>query len=204
MANEYAVNQADLSAVADAIRQKGGTSDALAFPGGFVNAVAAIQAGNGGGVGGNAIQIGQNTNTPNFLNLFWALENGTAKTGEFTLAATLPNTETLIIDSGLQTITGLFYVNADYVYTGTSAMPEYGVWGLYMENPNGLVPVQVCGLSTYLSSGTQTGYPTGNLNFIVRGQYRIDGGKLYVTAQYNHHINYTPFMSGEKYVWVAW
>ena len=48
MANEYAVNQADLKAIADAIREKGGTSDALEFPGGFVDAVGAIQAGSGG------------------------------------------------------------------------------------------------------------------------------------------------------------
>jgi hypothetical protein len=45
MANEYAVNQADMKAVADAIRSKGGTSDALTFPGGFVDAVDAIEAG---------------------------------------------------------------------------------------------------------------------------------------------------------------
>lgn len=50
MANEYAVNQADLKAVADAIRSKGGTSDALTFPGGFVDAVGAIQSGGGGGI----------------------------------------------------------------------------------------------------------------------------------------------------------
>lgn len=49
MANEYAVNQADLTAVADAIRSKGGTSDALSFPNGFVSAVSAIQTGTGGG-----------------------------------------------------------------------------------------------------------------------------------------------------------
>lgn len=47
MANEYLVNSADLTAVADAIRTKGGTSDALAFPGGFVEALEAIQAGGG-------------------------------------------------------------------------------------------------------------------------------------------------------------
>lgn len=48
MANEYAVNQADLRAVADAIREKGGTSGALMFPGGFADAIAAIQSGSGG------------------------------------------------------------------------------------------------------------------------------------------------------------
>ena len=45
MANEYAVNRADLAAVADAIRTKGGTSGALTFPGGFVDAVEGIQTG---------------------------------------------------------------------------------------------------------------------------------------------------------------
>ena len=48
MANEYLVNSDDLTAVADAIRQKGGTSDVLTFPGGFVNAVGSIEAGGGG------------------------------------------------------------------------------------------------------------------------------------------------------------
>lgn len=47
MANEYLVNSADMTAVADAIRTKGGTSDALEFPGGFVDAVGAIQTGSG-------------------------------------------------------------------------------------------------------------------------------------------------------------
>lgn len=52
MANEYAVNSTDLTSVADAIRSKGGTSDALSFPNGFVSAISAIQTGssdNGGG-----------------------------------------------------------------------------------------------------------------------------------------------------------
>lgn len=44
MANEYLVNSIDITAVADAIRAKGGTSDALTFPGGFVDAVSAIRA----------------------------------------------------------------------------------------------------------------------------------------------------------------
>lgn len=45
------VKSESLAAVADAIRTKGGTSDALTFPGGFVDAVGAIQAGSGGGSG---------------------------------------------------------------------------------------------------------------------------------------------------------
>lgn len=45
MSNEYAVNSADLTEVADAIRTKGGTSESLIFPGGFASAIANIKAG---------------------------------------------------------------------------------------------------------------------------------------------------------------
>ena len=45
MANEYAVNTADLTAVADAIRAKSGTSEGLSFPDGFVAAIAGISTG---------------------------------------------------------------------------------------------------------------------------------------------------------------
>lgn len=41
------VDDASLTAVADSIREKGGTTGALAFPDGFVSAVQAIQAGGG-------------------------------------------------------------------------------------------------------------------------------------------------------------
>lgn len=41
--NDYLTNTTDLKAVADAIREKGGTSDSLVFPDGFVSAVAAIK-----------------------------------------------------------------------------------------------------------------------------------------------------------------
>lgn len=51
---DSAVLEANLKAVADAIREKGGTSDTLAFPSGFADAIAAIEAG-GGGFAPNAI-----------------------------------------------------------------------------------------------------------------------------------------------------
>ena len=43
------VNDNSLASVADAIRSKGGTSDTLVFPDGFVSAISAIQTGGGGG-----------------------------------------------------------------------------------------------------------------------------------------------------------
>ena len=47
---DSAVLDAGLKQIADAIREKGGTSDSLAFPTAMAEAIAAIQAGGGGGI----------------------------------------------------------------------------------------------------------------------------------------------------------
>lgn len=47
MAHEYSVNQSDLVLVADAIRTKGETTEALAFPDGFVAAIEGLKSGGG-------------------------------------------------------------------------------------------------------------------------------------------------------------
>ena len=44
---EYLTNTTDLTKVASAIREKGGTSDLLVYPDGFVTAIQAIQTGGG-------------------------------------------------------------------------------------------------------------------------------------------------------------
>lgn len=54
---DSAVLDAGMKSVADAIRLKGGTSDALVFPEGFVSAISAIQTGGGSG-GGQAFKCG--------------------------------------------------------------------------------------------------------------------------------------------------
>ena len=46
---DYLVKSTELVSVADAIRAKGGTTEQLAFPAGFVSAVERIQSGGGGG-----------------------------------------------------------------------------------------------------------------------------------------------------------
>ena len=46
---EYLTNTTDLTKVAAAIREKGGTSDLLVYPDGFVTAIQAIETGGGGG-----------------------------------------------------------------------------------------------------------------------------------------------------------
>ncbi|MBR5559937.1 MAG: hypothetical protein IKU73_00815 [Clostridia bacterium] len=73
MANEYAVNSADLKAIADVIRAKAGVDGALAFPDGFAEAIAAITS--GGAAGGLVYDMGEftvqediNTNNLGYVN----------------------------------------------------------------------------------------------------------------------------------------
>lgn len=55
---EYLTNTTDLTKVASAIREKGGTSDKLVYPDGFVTAIGNIQTGGGG------VDMRLNTITP--------------------------------------------------------------------------------------------------------------------------------------------
>ena len=70
---QYKVKDTSLAAVADAIREKAGTSDALEFPGGFVEAVNGISG--GGFVDGNltfaehTVTVTEDNGVTNFANL---------------------------------------------------------------------------------------------------------------------------------------
>ena len=54
---------ADLTSVANAIRTKGGTSASLAFPAGFVSAIAAIPTGGGSAIQSGSFVLASNTKT---------------------------------------------------------------------------------------------------------------------------------------------
>lgn len=63
---ERIVQEESLTTVADAIRAKGGTTDALPFPTGFADAIAAIQAGGGGGISAYVETVTFAENTLNY------------------------------------------------------------------------------------------------------------------------------------------
>ncbi len=77
MANEYLVNSADLTSVADAIREKGETTEQLVFPSGFVTAIENMK----GGADLNFEIVGGTTQPSNPKeNTIW-VNTGTAITG---------------------------------------------------------------------------------------------------------------------------
>lgn len=197
MANEYLVNSSDLTAIADAIRAKGETSEALVFPGGFVEAVGVINA----GAGGNAVQIGQDTPL-NILKLFHALETGNCVTGEFTVSSYLPNTPTLLFSTGLKTVTGLFTVDRDWYFGYSSG--ERTVFSLFITLADNHFMNFCCNNNgTSLSANSTLSNP---LLVRVNTDYTKfdENGDFYVQASFGGNSNYTPFEINHRILWVAW
>lgn len=60
---DSAVLEAGLTAIANAIREKGGTSETLAFPDSMAEAIAAIEAGGGNVISGEITLLGGDSNT---------------------------------------------------------------------------------------------------------------------------------------------
>ena len=165
------------------------------------DAVGTLVAGYGGG-GGSSIGI-QNTPIPNILNMFYALEHGTAATGEFTLAQAIPNTSTEILDTGLSTVHGLMIVDESQGTLNTGGSPENLLFGIAFNPGATTADYSFYRATSYMEYGTN---PNGVLRgFLPRvNSWEVTNGKLYVTAAFNRNDTYTPFHSGHTYRWVAW
>lgn len=197
MANEYLVNTSDLTSVADAIRAKGETSEVLAFPVGFVEAVGAIQAGSGGGV---SLPY-EGAETPlNTQNIFAALSAGSVKTGEFTLAAPLPNTETLVFSTGLSVVRGILLLCEDFDFDNKPSGNDCVVsnWMFFTDDEQ-TKPRWSYGANIYSGLFNASGFSFPRVSSV-----RLESGNLYATASYGGNNNYTPFLAGLKFVWLAW
>lgn len=153
--------------------------------------------------GSSGIKIGiKTTSIPNILNMFYALENGTATTGEFTLARTIPNTSTLIFDTGLSTVNGLFIADESQATLNTGTSPENTLLAIVFNPTSSTGTYAMTRLNIRLSYGASGGLSTSFINRV--SAWEVSDGKFYATGTYNRHSNYTPFSAGHTYRWVAW
>lgn len=191
---DYKVSDTDLIDVADAIRAKTGRSADLEFPDEFVSEI--------GSISGGGINIGiLSTPIPNLLNMFYALEHGTAVTGEFTLSQTIPNTETLMFSTGLSTVHGLLIVDESQDTLNTGNTPENTFLAMVFN------PTSEGGADYALTRlNVRMAYGAGNSSnsFLNRCSWSVRNGNLYCTGTYNRHATYTPFAANHTYRWVAW
>lgn len=116
------VDDTSLTSIAEAIRTKGGTTDQLVFPAGFISAIEAIKT--GGGVGGNLV------------------------TGEVTFESDLNlYSKSLTIDTGLVTATA-----AMIIAKNDSSLPSTSYIWFLLKGESGLIEVLKKGGAVYGNS----------------------------------------------------
>jgi len=163
--------------------------------------------------GGGGTQIGIEMPKANLLSILYALEQGTAKTGTFTLSTTLPSTATTIFDANDTTVTNFVIMaeNVQATNTGTSNAATF-VMNLFWIQSQTLRQIfssplnnRQDNVSNYLSVASNKDISiTSSSNSYISAYWDWSNGVLSVKAQYNKHTTYTPFASGVTYRWVAW
>ena len=139
------------------------------------------------------MSIGKDYPNGNISNMFYALENGIAKTGTFSFKKAI-SSETMIFDVDIETIRGICIYDEDVSGQNEGSTPENTLLSIgFFENG-----IYKYGVSRITSNNIATP------KFLVRCTYRIDGGKLYVTPDFAGNKNYAPFYPGHNYRYVVW
>lgn len=176
-----------IASLIDAANAKTGKSDTD-----LTAAVGSLIAGFGQDGAGEA--IGTDDTLSSITGMLYALTSGNFVHGSFTLANPLPNTETLVLSTGLEKINGLLIAADEFPRVHETANQRIGMF-LYLPD------VEIVNALNWSYYHTTVSV---KLDVIVQGKTRIDGGDFYVTAAYNGNYNYTPFAPGVTYTWVAW
>lgn len=163
--------------------------------------------------GGGGTQIGIETPKANLLSMIYALEQGTAKTGTFTLSTTLPNTATTIFDANDTTVTNFVIMaeNVQATNTGTTNAATFAMNLFWIQSQtlrqifSSPLNNRQDNVGNYLSVANNKDISiTSSSNAYISAYWDWSNGVLSVKAQYNKHTTYTPFASGVTYRWVAW
>lgn len=162
--------------------------------------------------GGGGTDIGVQTPTANLLSMIYELNNGTAKTGTFTLAQTIPNTAVQIFDAEDATVTQFAIFEQGEIELDPNNNPSQAFMVLWLQSTDVLrrmilqdsyrnltQNVQV----SVVSPDTDVSVETG-ANYLLYANWTFDSGVLTVKGQYNRNAIYTPFRANKTYRWVAW
>lgn len=162
--------------------------------------------------GGGGTDIGVESPTANLLSMIYRLNNGTAKTGTFTLAQTIPNTAVQIFDAEDATVTQFAIFEQGEIELDTVNNPSQAFMVLWLQSTDVLRRIILQDSYKNLSQNVQvsTVVPTLDIsvetatNYWQFANWTFAGGVLTVKGQYNSNATYTPFRANKTYRWVAW
>lgn len=163
--------------------------------------------------GSSGQQIGIQTPNANPLAMLYALENGTAKTGEFTLATTLPNTATTIFDAQDTTVKNFVIMaeGEEGINTGMTTPAQFLMFMIWLQSST---LRQISTMPISCRNDSISGYSSIKNNAdisiassstqLLSAYWDWSNGVLECKGQYNQHAQYTPFKANITYRWVAW
>ena len=159
--------------------------------------------------GGGGTQIGIETPKANLLSMLYALEQGTAKTGTFTLSTTLPSTKQVIFDADDSTVKNFAIFEQDIgveILDGNNIMSKMLFW-LYDTNTSARTFFSVSDMIrenyTGYASTAQSNWDLTSTYFLY-SYWFFEDGVLSAQGQYNKNQQYTPFRANVVYRWIAW
>lgn len=125
---DYLTTDTELTSVANAIRTKGGTSEQLVYPTGFVSAIEAIPTGGSSASYNVTVQLTSPTSAGYASNPCCILYESDSLFGELTQVGQISSpTGSATVTVGKPIFTAMFYSNSSYlnVYSAR-AYPQYG------------------------------------------------------------------------------
>ena len=194
---EYLTNTTDLTKVASAIREKGGTSDSLVYPDGFVSAIQAIQT-------GTELQIivtvesgATVTATKGSLSVSGTSVNGTCtlivpEAGTWSVKATLSgqtsNTKNITFTDSYTT--SLTFFNATITVTvesGATVTLKKGGTTIATKTSNGTAVFTVTETGEYTVTATKNGQTTSGSVNVVSGTTSYSLTLSFVSSTLNNN-----------------
>lgn len=183
----------DLTAVADAIRTKGGTSAALAFPTGFVNAINDIS----GGGGIDLSDIAQAESLNNIGGLFQAMMDGTWAYQQKSFTS---GTNPLTIDFGRAIKGFICYPKSITVVSGLTGECVALAIAIYDPVPDEETGAQSLIWSAYSGKSKLGAYPLSRIS----GSGSLTNGVFSAVPSYPTNQNFHPFGFNKPYIFVYW
>lgn len=194
---EYLTNTTDLTKVASAIREKGGTSDPLVYPDGFVSAVQAIQTGTELQIIATVTSGATVTATKGSLSVSGTSVNGTCtltvpETGTWSVSATLGGQTS---DTKSVSITGSYAVALTFfsatitvnVDSGASVTLKKGGTTIATKTSNGTAVFTVTETGAYTVTATKNGQTTGGSVNVVSGTTSYSLTLSFVSSTLNNN-----------------
>ena len=194
---EYLTNTADLTKVASAIREKGGTSDSLVYPDGFVSAIQAIQTGTELQIIATVKSGATVTATKGSLSVSGTSVNGTCtltvpEAGTWSVTATLngqtSNTKNITFTDSYTT--SLTFFNATITVTvesGASVTLKKGGTTIATKTSNGTAVFTVNETGTYTVEATKNGQTVSGTVNVVSGTTSYSLTLSFVSSTLNNN-----------------